>query len=194
MSHARSLAAVPPTSLIHLPPTTPPPGQILFYKHCPTLICDAREVNVFHSCSKSTWPSLHKPDQLASYVQHRAFDTSYRNQYHAKFLEGPFQRGLLPARHIFSSGTDGAPGAARWGATEDEWAADEPARKRLQRATKKAVLADPAQCARVYDRSRGKMAVADDVYADLVVFDDLNAAELQCVSRLACPATHPAAC
>lgn len=89
---------------------------------------------------------------------------------------GPWARSWRPARFIFTSGVEGAPGASRWGMSEKEWNKGEKAREAQRAAIREAVVADPNQ-RRTYDWSTGKMRLMTGVF-DFEMMDALNAEEL----------------
>lgn len=106
-----------------------------------------------------------------------SFGDPYR--WNPKF--GPFARGWMPARHLFSSGTAGAPGAARWGLSKAEWDAGEPARKELAEATRAAVASNTKTPSR-YSYEEGLIEVAVGVY-DPPVYRELTDIEKTYVPR-----------
>jgi hypothetical protein len=141
---------------------------VLFYALVPEAADrDRWEINIIDSDKKAGRPL----DQISNWVRCTLRGSGKR---------GPYSRPLFAARHIFSSGPGGGPGAARWGQSEDEWLTGAPERVELEAETIEAILRDP-KSPRRYERSQGLMAVAPGIYTCSEIYAELTAEEQTCV-------------
>lgn len=164
-------------------------AQILFSAAFPEFIADITACRAYHAAETGyEFDDIYmrerkvktNPSQLRSYVSGRTH--YYAGPLRSGYSFGPFNLGWRAARYIFSSGTDGAPGAARWGQSKAEWDAGQAARDAQEEEVLEAIRTDP-KLPRSIDYLSAMMKVSC-LYAGRTALVDPTDEEKKCVSAV----------